>query len=154
MPAGGHCTVNSERHSAPWGSRVVLPAVLITHCNPLPREAEQGGMLELAAIFLGYFEFCLPGKCSWFGWRKFNSFCARCCGAFRRCWWGNPCPQGAFNLEGRISDIANNRGGKVWWKDQGNWTIQTGFSHHYHIVLCKLFHLPESCFLPHKNRML
>lgn len=28
---------------------VRLPAVLITHCNPLPREAEQAGMLEFGS---------------------------------------------------------------------------------------------------------
>lgn len=27
-------------------------------------------MLELAAIFLGYLEFCLSGKCSWFRWKR------------------------------------------------------------------------------------
>lgn len=41
MLAGYYCTVNSECHSALWGSRVIVPAVLITHCNPLPREVKQ-----------------------------------------------------------------------------------------------------------------
>lgn len=41
MLAGCHCIVNSECHLALWGSRVILPAVLITHCNSLPREVEE-----------------------------------------------------------------------------------------------------------------
>lgn len=120
-------------HLALWGSRVILPTVLITHRDPLPSKAEMVWILEGAAIFLSVWEF------GWSRCRRFETFCTRCWRTFRN--GGEVVPVlRNFQFSENFGQNKHNRWGKVWWKDQGLWAIQTGcksFPHHF-LCSCEL----------------
>lgn len=111
MLAGCHCIPNSERQAALWGSRIVLPSKLITHCKPLPREVKKVWDIEWVATFLGYLDFSLCGEGSWSRCRKFNTFYKRCSITCRRRWRCNPCLWGTFSLVRTNSDLSNSIAG-------------------------------------------